>query len=171
MKMVVGLGNPGEKYAKCRHNAGFIILDGIVASKGLSWEKSPKLKSEMCKSGETLFLKPRTFMNNSGEAVAAAKEYFGVDAADILVIHDDVDLAFGQVKRQFGVGHAGHKGVISIIEQLGTKDFGRVRIGIGRPEPESEIPVDDFVLRDFEPEELEEIEKLGVSLSEELYPS
>ncbi|GIW69747.1 MAG: peptidyl-tRNA hydrolase [Patescibacteria group bacterium] len=168
MKIVVGLGNPGEKYAKCRHNTGFIVVDEIVNAKGLSWEKSRKLKSEICKNGDVLFLKPQVFMNNSGEAVAAAKEFFGVNAEDILVIHDDVDLAFGQMKRQFGAGHAGHKGVMDIMEKLGTKDFERVRIGIGRPPAESEIAVENFVLKDFSSEELEKIKKVGTLLSEGL---
>jgi len=92
MKMIVGLGNPDKKYSKTRHNTGFIILDEIVADKGLSWEKSPKLKSDICKTGDFLFVKPATFMNKSGEAVSLVKEYFGVELGDICVVHDDVDL-------------------------------------------------------------------------------
>src|SRR3989304_891380 len=165
MKMIVGLGNPDKKYSKTRHNTGFIILDEIVAAKGLTWETSPKLKSDICKTGETLFVKPATFMNKSGEAVSLVKEYYGVELSDICVVHDEVDLLFGQKKEQTGAGHAGHKGVMSIMDSLGTKDFKRIRIGIGRPSVDSGLPVDDFVLNDFSSEELEEIKKIGIALS------
>ena len=168
MKMIVGLGNPDKKYSKTRHNTGFIILDEILAAKGLSWEGSTKLKSDICKLGEIIFVKPTTFMNKSGEAVSLVKEYFGIDLADICVIHDDVDLQFGQRKEQVGAGHAGHKGVMSIMDSLGTKDFRRIRIGIGRPPTDSNLPVDDFVLNDFSSEELDGIKKMGVPLSENL---
>ena len=161
MKMIVGLGNPDKKYSKTRHNTGFIILDEFIADKGLSWETSPKLKSEICKTGDLLFVKPTTFMNKSGEAVSLVKEYYGVELSDICVVHDDVDLLFGQKKEQVGAGHAGHKGVMSIMDSLGTKDFKRIRIGIGRPSADSGLPVDDFVLNDFSSEELEEIKKIG----------
>ncbi|AHB40441.1 TPA: aminoacyl-tRNA hydrolase [candidate division WWE3 bacterium] len=168
MKMLVGLGNPDKKYSKTRHNTGFIILDEIVSAHGLSWDASPKLKSEICKTGEYILVKPRTFMNNSGEAVSLVKEYFGIDTPDICVIHDDVDLPFGQRKEQVGAGHAGHKGVMSIMDSLGTKDFKRIRVGIGRPRIGSNLPVDDFVLNDFSSEELDGIKKIGVPLSENL---
>ncbi|KKT09892.1 MAG: Peptidyl-tRNA hydrolase [candidate division WWE3 bacterium GW2011_GWB2_43_22] len=147
MKMIVGLGNPDKRYSKTRHNTGFIVLDEIVAAKGLSWEGSPKLKSDICKLGEIIFVKPTTFMNKSGEAVSLVKEYF---------------------KEQVGAGHAGHKGVMSIMDSLGTKDFRRIRIGIGRPPTDSNLPVDDFVLNDFSSEELDGIKKIGIPLSENL---
>lgn len=161
MKMMVGLGNPDKRYSKTRHNTGFIILDEVVVDKGLSWETSPKLKSDICKTGDFLFVKPTTFMNKSGEAVSLVKEYFGIGLGDMCVVHDDVDLLFGQIKEQVGAGHAGHKGVMSIMDSLGSKDFKRIRIGIGRPSAGSGIPVDDFVLNDFSSEELEEIKKIG----------
>ncbi|KKS31097.1 MAG: Peptidyl-tRNA hydrolase [candidate division WWE3 bacterium GW2011_GWA1_42_12] len=164
MKMIVGLGNPDKKYSKTRHNTGFIILDEIVADKGLSWEKSPKLKSDICKTGDFLFVKPATFMNKSGEAVSLVKEYFGVELGDICVVHDDVDLLCGQKKEQVGAGHAGHKGVMSIMDSLGSKDFKRIRIGVGRPFAGSGVPVDDFVLNDFSSEELGEIKKMSLAL-------
>lgn len=168
MKLVVGLGNPGKKYALNRHNTGYMVLDELAKSKDLNWKHNEKLSCDLCKDGEILYIKPTSFMNSSGDVVAGVKNYYDVDVSDICVIHDDVDLPFGTVRTQKGAGHAGHRGVMDIIDKLGTKDFQRIRIGIGRPEENSKLPVDEFVLRDFTEDELTTIKKIGVSLSENL---
>jgi len=155
VRLIVGLGNPGEKYAKCRHNTGFFLIDKFAEGKGLKWENSEKFKALICKSTDLVLVKPQNFMNNSGPVVAQVASFYKIPLDQIYVIHDDVDLAFGEVKQQFGSGAAGHHGVESIILALGSKDFWRIRVGIGRPK--EAIPVEDYVLRDFSEEELAKI--------------
>lgn len=153
MKLVVGLGNPGEKHSKQRHNVGFIVLDQFAKGNELSWESNSKLKSEIIKVKDTVFVKPQTFMNNSGDAVFLVSNFYKISPEDITVVHDDVDLPFGEIKKQFNVGPAGHHGVEDIILKLGTKEFNRIRVGIGRPGNTS-IPVDEYVLMDFNSSEV-----------------
>jgi PTH1 family peptidyl-tRNA hydrolase len=160
MKIIVGLGNPGEKYSFNRHNAGFILVDALAKKLDLEWKFSSKLKADICKKDDLIFLRSREFMNVSGQPVSSALSYYKISAENLLVIHDDVDLPFGEVKKQFASGSAGHKGVESIISNLGTKEFWRVRIGIGRPA--NAQPVEDFVLSDFTGEELQKIEGIDV---------
>ncbi|MBU1133209.1 aminoacyl-tRNA hydrolase, partial [Patescibacteria group bacterium] len=160
MKLIVGLGNPGEKYSKQRHNVGFMILDQFAKEENLSWEDNSKLKSKMVKLKDTVLMKPQTFMNNSGDAVYLVSHFYKISPEDITVIHDDVDLPFGEIKNQFNVGPAGHHGVEDIILKLGTKEFNRIRVGIGRPE-NINIPVDEYVLMNFSDNELLRILELG----------
>ena len=157
MKLIVGLGNPGKEYDKTRHNAGFLFLDFLAESWGFpSFEPSSKWKGSVSagmRDGEKiLLLKPETFMNRSGESVTAILSFFKLAPSDIVVIHDDLDIAASSYKIGTGSGAAGHNGVADLIEKLGTKDFTRVRIGIGRP-PEN-IPADAFVLSPFSDAEL-----------------
>lgn len=153
MKLVVGLGNPGEKYKNQRHNVGFMLLNKFAKEHNLTWETSSRLKSETNRfSKDIMLLKPQTFMNNSGEAVSLACSFYKIEPKDVTVVHDDVDLPLGEYKKQFGAGAAGHHGVEDIILKLGTKEFNRARIGIGRPQNPN-IPVDQFVLQDFSEEE------------------
>lgn len=156
MKLIVGLGNPGEKYSKQRHNVGFMILDQLAKEENLSWEDNSKLKSKMVKLKDTVLMKPQTFMNNSGDAVSLVSNFYKISPEDITVIHDDVDLPFGKYKKQFGAGAAGHHGVEDIILKLGTKEFNRDRIGIDRPSNPN-IPVDEYVLMDFSDKEVDEL--------------
>ena len=158
--MIVGLGNPGEKYKLCRHNVGFMLVDALAKSLGLEWESNSKLKSEICKKDDLVLIKPQEFMNNSGVPVSLVANFYKIDTKDITVIHDDVDLPFAEIKKQIGSGAAGHHGVESIITSLGTKDFWRVRVGIGRPT--SFQPVDEFVLSDFTGEELERVRGMEI---------
>jgi PTH1 family peptidyl-tRNA hydrolase len=133
MKLIIGLGNPGKKYEKTRHNVGFMVLDELAG--GEKWGESKKVKAQYIKmrmgDENVELLKPQTFMNESGRAVAYAANKNGVSPADILVIHDDVDIPLGEIKIQEGRGAAGHNGVKSIIQHLGTKDFTRIRVGVG----------------------------------------
>jgi peptidyl-tRNA hydrolase, PTH1 family len=155
MKLIIGLGNPGKEYEKTRHNVGFILLDKYVDGLGLKWEEHKDLKALICKKGEYLFVKPTTFMNKSGQALTLVANYFKLSNNDIMVIHDEVDLPFGEIKRQLGSGAAGHHGVESIISELGTKEIWRLRFGIGRGK--DGIEMEDYVLQSFTKEELAEV--------------
>jgi len=135
MKIVVGLGNPGEKYAGTRHNAGFMVIDEILKDYIAGPQYSKKFESIVYSlDKERLLVKPQTFMNVSGKSVNRVVNFYKTKPEDLLIVHDDVDLDFGEVKHQFGKGAAGHRGVQSIIDSLGSDQFNRVRIGIGRPD-------------------------------------
>lgn len=161
MKLIVGLGNPGEKYAATRHNAGFMVVDRLAAGAGVAVEKKmfKSLVGYGQINGENVVLaKPHTFMNLSGEAVAALMNWFKLGTADLVIIYDDLDLPLGKVRIRPGGGSGGHKGMQSIIQVLGTKGFPRVRIGIGKPlEPCFEAA--DYVLSNFGPGEIKEVEE------------
>lgn len=156
MKLIVGLGNPGKKYAKTRHNVGFILLDKYVEENDLVWKFEKKFNAEVAKDGETMHVKPQTFVNKSGESVAKLVEYFNLDLKNLVIVHDDVDLELGTVKKQFGRGSAGHKGVQNIMDMLGSGDFWRLRVGVGRPDDPRE-DTDDWVLMNFDVKELDSI--------------
>ena len=136
MKLIIGLGNPGKTYLKTRHNAGFMVLDAVIAGLHLpEWRKAPQdiqaVMTDMMIEGEKIiFAKPQTFMNNAGYAIAALLHYFSLKTADLLVVHDDLDIPLGDIKQQHSRGAAGHNGVASIIEQVGGNDFSRIRVGI-----------------------------------------
>jgi peptidyl-tRNA hydrolase, PTH1 family len=150
MKLIVGLGNPGEKYKNTRHNMGFMKVDDMMADlqDRSQWSFEKKFNAEMVKVKDTIFAKPQTFMNNSGDSVSKLVNFYNINLQDLLVVHDDVDLELGKVKEQFGVGSAGHKGVQSIIDALGSQDFWRMRVGIGRP-ADNKMDLEDWVLGDF----------------------
>jgi PTH1 family peptidyl-tRNA hydrolase len=161
MKLIVGLGNPGDKYSSNRHNVGFMLVDRLAEKLGLKWEDSSKFKAKIAKKDDLILLKPMDFMNNSGEPVSLAMNFYKVSSSDLVVVHDDIDLDFEDVKKQLSSGSAGHKGVESIISNLGTKDFWRIRVGVGRPV--NAQPVESFVLSNFSEEELNVIKKLDIS--------
>jgi len=161
MKIIVGLGNPGENYKKSRHNVGFIKLDQIVNEKNLDWKHDKKFDSDIAKDRETLYVKPLTHMNRSGEAVSKILKFYKLGVEDLTVINDDVDLKFNEIRKQSGRGSAGHKGVQNIIEYLGTNSFKRIRIGLGRPE-NVQIDTNDWVMADFTAEELKKIQNLSL---------
>lgn len=158
MFIIVGLGNPGQQYLDTRHNVGFMALDFFARENNLLFSDS-KWKALAVKGvlwGESVvLLKPETFMNLSGTAVSGAANYYKVSTDNILVMHDDLDMEFGRLKMVSSGGDGGHKGIRSIIEQLGTKDFPRLKIGIGRP-PESVQP-EKYVLARFASHEKEVI--------------
>jgi PTH1 family peptidyl-tRNA hydrolase len=155
LKLIIGLGNPGFKYVSSRHNIGFLTVDNIAHNHNISMT----LKGfDACfgkgKIGDipVLLVKPQTFMNISGISVKKSADYFKIDLADLIVVHDDIDLPFGTIRIKDGGGHAGHKGLISIIEYLGNSEFIRVRIGIGKPPDKS--MVEKFVLETFTDDEM-----------------
>lgn len=162
MRLVVGLGNPGDKYARTRHNVGFILVDELAVTWGLTWECAAKLSaaSARCTEHAVLLLKPQTFMNDSGKAVAKAVAVFGIQPADLLVVHDDVDLAPLRFKVSRNVSSAGHRGVQSIITALGTQDFTRLRVGVGRPKLWHSA--DKYVLQDLPADQLALLKKQGI---------
>jgi len=156
MKIIAGLGNPGEKYQQTRHNVGFILLDQFAKAQDLNWQEDKKFKCLKAESNGIMLVKPVTFMNNSGECIAPLANFYKIPFSEILVIHDDVDLEFGKNKLQIGASSAGHHGVESIIEQLGTNEFWRYRVGVGKS-PNKMIPTDEWVLMNFTSEELQTV--------------
>lgn len=161
MKLIVGLGNHGKEYEKTRHNLGFMVVNRLASSAerlASSWKKEEKFKAEILRVNYKLILaKPLTYMNNSGVAVSLLATFYKIQTTNVWVIHDDVDLPLGLIKIKFGGRSAGHKGVQSIIDVLGTEKFWRFRIGI---KPNSELDAEEFVLKNFTPEEQEEVVKV-----------
>lgn len=136
MHIVVGLGNPGSRYERTRHNVGFDVVDGLAARHGVQL-KDKKFKALLGKGGlgghSTVLAKPQTFMNLSGDSISPMVGFFKVPREQVVVIHDDLDLPFGVVKVKSGGGHGGHNGLRDLVKKLGGPDFARVRVGIGRP--------------------------------------
>jgi PTH1 family peptidyl-tRNA hydrolase len=156
MLLIVGLGNPGKKYAKNRHNVGFMVAERLRSARGLPDFKE-KWNALWTKGDSFALLEPQTFMNLSGDSVQPAAAFLKVEPAAIVVVHDELDLPWKDVRLKVGGGHAGHNGLRSIIGRLGTPEFVRVRVGIGRPPPGWKGDVADFVLHDFDPIEAAEL--------------
>jgi PTH1 family peptidyl-tRNA hydrolase len=156
MLLVVGLGNPGREYASHRHNIGFMALDAL-AERVKTDAFREKFGGEWARAeiaGEpAILLKPMTYMNESGRSVQPAMAFFKIAPADVVVIHDELDIPFGDVRLKQGGGHAGHNGLRSIIECIGGPEFGRLRMGVGRPPPEFRGEVASFVLSSFTTDE------------------
>ena len=159
MILFVGLGNPTPDSKNNRHNIGFKIIDAINQNFGLSKQK-PKFKGLLTmgniENEKVYAIKPLTFMNNSGTCIRELIEYFKIDSSDIIVFHDDLDIEFGKIKAKFGGSDAGHNGIASLDKFIG-KDYSRVRVGIGKPQ---KIKVNDFVLSDFNEEEIIKLDEL-----------
>ena len=152
--LVAGLGNPGREYERTRHNAGWMVMDELARRHGGSFRSkfSGQLSETRLDDLKLALLKPETYMNVSGQSIGAARKFFKVDPADVLIVHDDVDLEPGRLQAKFGGGLAGHNGLRSIAQALGTNDFLRLRIGVGRPGRGDRRSVADYVLGGFEPE-------------------
>lgn len=187
MILIIGLGNPGEKYQNNRHNAGFIVLDKIQKelnfsdfkfdkkfdaeiSEGFISVSSRAERSEVEGSNKILLTKPQTFMNNSGESAQKIMSFYKLVPADIIVVHDDLDIEIGNWKISSEISSAGHRGVQDIMDKLGTQNFKRIRIGV---ETESgrqnrNIPGEDFVLQDFSEEEMEKVKNIIPSVEKEI---
>jgi peptidyl-tRNA hydrolase, PTH1 family len=151
--LVVGLGNPGRDYARNRHNVGWMVVEELARRHSGSWRSkfSGQLAEVRIDGHKVALLKPETYMNESGRSVQAAARFFKVDPDAILVVHDEGDFDLGRLQARRGGGLAGHNGLRSIAQQLGTPDFLRLRIGVGRPERGDPRPLADYVLSDFEP--------------------
>jgi peptidyl-tRNA hydrolase, PTH1 family len=157
--LVVGLGNPGPNYAKTRHNLGFVVADLLAARMGSTFKVHKKSGAEVITgrlAGRSVVLaKPRCYMNESGRQVGPLAKFYSVPPADILVIHDELDLDFGRIRLKFGGGVAGHNGLRSVASAVGTNDFARIRIGIGRPPGRTQGAA--FVLGNFTTTEHREV--------------
>ena len=157
--LVVGLGNPGPVYAKTRHNVGFMVADLLAGRMGSAFKVHKKSGAEVTtgRLGDrsVVLAKPRTYMNESGRQVGPLAKFYSIAPADIVVIHDELDIDFGRIRLKFGGGAAGHNGLRSVGSALGTNDFGRVRIGIGRP-PGRQSGA-SFVLENFNSRERPEL--------------
>jgi len=168
MILLVGLGNPSPDSHDNRHNIGFKIIDAINQKFGLSKQK-PKFKGLLTTgniSNKKIYaIKPLTFMNNSGICIRELIEYFKIDAEDVVVFHDDLDINLGKIKAKFGGSDAGHNGIASIDKFIG-KEYSRVRIGIGNPK--SKVNASDYVLNDFSEDEKEELEKITNNIIDSL---
>jgi len=169
MKLVVGLGNPGLRYEKTRHNVGFMAVDVLGKFLGVKVERKfgLSLTSEAFFEGEKLILaKPQCYMNRSGAAVFELMQYFKLSLGDLIVLHDDMDLELGRLRIRLKGGHGGHRGIGSIISELKTQDFCRIKIGIGRPP--QDVDPSDYVLSSFSIEEWEivrnAVERAGLAV-------
>jgi PTH1 family peptidyl-tRNA hydrolase len=152
--LVAGLGNPGREYAATRHNVGWMVVDELARRSAGSWRsKFSGQLSEIRLDGSRLALvKPETYMNESGKSIAAAARFFKVPVDSVLIVHDDVDLEEGRLQARLGGGLAGHNGLRSIAQALGSQEFLRLRIGVGRPGRGDRRSVADYVLAPFAPE-------------------
>ncbi|MBN9167690.1 MAG: aminoacyl-tRNA hydrolase [Myxococcales bacterium 68-20] len=164
MYLVVGLGNPGKKYEKNRHNVGFMVVERLARSHGLPdfKEKFSAVwtKGELAAGGArhpVALIQPQTFMNLSGDSVQPAAAFLKVDPPKVIVVHDELDLPWQDVRLKVGGGHAGHNGLRSIMQRLGSPEFIRVRVGVGRPPPGFKGDVADYVLADFDAMERAEL--------------
>ena len=168
MLLFVGLGNPSPNSENNRHNIGFKIIDAINQKFGLSKQK-PKFKGLLTTgpiNGRKVYaIKPLTFMNNSGICIRELIEYFKIEAENVIVFHDDLDIDFGKIKTKFGGSSAGHNGIESIDKFIG-KDYSRVRIGIGHPK--TNIQISDHVLQDFDEDEKTGIEKISKNINDSI---
>ena len=153
--LVAGLGNPGREYERTRHNVGWLVVDELARRHGGSFRSkfSGRLGETRVDGLRLALLKPETYMNESGRSIAPAARFFKTPPESVLVVHDDVDLEEGRLQVRLGGGLAGHNGLRSIAQALGTPDFPRVRIGVGRPGRGDPRPLADFLLSDFAPED------------------
>ena len=175
MKLIVGLGNPGRKYAGSRHNIGFMCLNRFARKHGIRFTRrqgKARIGSGEVAGNEVVLARPQTFMNMSGQAVDRLVKKFKVGLEDIIVIYDDLDLPPGTIRIRPGGGSAGHKGIDSIIAYLGSAEFARIRVGIGRPEASegertvSEADIVDYVLSEFTPIEKRTIRRVVPKVSD-----
>jgi peptidyl-tRNA hydrolase, PTH1 family len=153
--LVAGLGNPGREHARDRHNAGWMVVDELARRHGGSFRSkfSGRLAETRLGQSRIALLEPETYMNESGRSIAAAARFLKVAPEDVLVVHDDVDLDVGRLQARLGGGLAGHNGLRSIAQALGTQEFLRVRVGVGRPGRGDRRPVADYVLSPFDVED------------------
>lgn len=158
MKLIVGLGNIGDKYTFTRHNVGFMLADSIAINNNLTFRENSRLKCFMTnlRNGvdDYLIIKPTTFMNLSGEAVRAVMDYYKIPIEDILIVYDDLSLELGKIRFRPNGSDGGHNGIKSVIKHLGTQSVARLKIGIG---PQPNLPSEVFVLQNFSKDELENL--------------
>ena len=167
MKLIIGLGNPGVKYQFSRHNMGFLVIDELASNHHISMNQKgfdAFFGKGRINDTPVFLAKPQTYMNLSGVAVRKLIDYFKADPQEMIVLHDDLDLPFPSIRIKAGGGHAGHKGLISIIHHLGDSEFIRVRLGIGKPLMKS--MTEDYVLKPFAEHELEQLSHTIIAASD-----
>jgi len=178
MKLIVGLGNPGREYEKNRHNIGFMCLNHFARTQGIRFDKKQgkaRIGTGEVTGVKVVLARPQTYMNRSGESVSRLVKRYDIDLDDLLVIHDDLDLPLGKLRLRQGGGSGGHKGIESIISCLGSQDFIRLRVGIGRPmltgggNEISDADIIDYVLSDFSAQERRIVTKVIPRVSEAIY--
>ncbi|MEK7131484.1 MAG: aminoacyl-tRNA hydrolase [Patescibacteria group bacterium] len=172
MKLIIGLGNPEPEYQTTRHNTGFLVIDKLLADCGAETKFDKKNNADIAK-GEinkkrVLLAKPQTHMNNSGVAVRALLDFYKLKPANLIVIHDDKDIALGETRVQTDRGPAGHNGVKSIIEHLGTQNFTRIRVGVAPTDPSKIKDTGNFVLGKFTAEERKKLKKVIENITKEI---
>ena len=165
MILIVGLGNPGEKYKNSRHNLGFMVLDELaremLSLAKTKWQENKKFNSQFIDIGpQAILVKPQTMMNASGFAVAKMANFYHIEPAEIWVVHDDADLPLGRIKIRLGGGSGGHRGIDSIIEQLGTDKFIRFRLGIGKVDIKKDRLLEKYVLENFTSNEVNKVRQM-----------
>ena len=167
MKLIVGLGNPGAQYKNTRHNIGFMAIDNFAKNLSVEWKYSPDWVCYFIKKADYLLIKPKTFMNSSGNAAKAVVNFYKINLKEILVIHDELDLDFGKIRLSFDSTSAGHKGVESVIKRVGSFEFARLRIGIGSPRKTLDeinqptgVDGEKYVLENFSKKEQVELPKI-----------
>ena len=169
MKLIIGLGNPGEKYQYTRHNIGFITINSLAQKYNLQWKKQNKQKAKICQTffeeEKIILAKPQTYMNLSGQAVNLLKTYYKLENKDILIIQDDLDLELGEFFFTPQSGHGGHNGIKSIFEEIKSTKINRLRIGINRPQ-NNKFNIKDWVLSNFNKDELNQITEIQPLLSD-----
>ena len=174
IRMIAGLGNPGEEYAQTRHNAGFKAIDELARQANVTYWKnqagaevaSIKVNDAEAEDGkrEVILVKPQSYMNTSGGPISKLCAQYKVNVEELRVIHDELDIPAGDVRIKVGGGHAGHNGLRSIIDKMGSRDFSRVRVGIGNPP--GRMPVADFVLKQLRSREAEDFDETTVRAAE-----
>lgn len=170
MKCIVGLGNPGEKYQSNRHNAGFMVVDDLAKKLELNFNNNSKFESEIAYNDRVILVKPQTFMNDSGKAVAAVKRFYKIELNDLYIVHDDLDIPLGKYKIQHGKGPQVHNGLLSVEQLLGSDKFWNVRVGVENREVRGNkgIPGTVYSLQDFKDEERGIIGSVIQQISREL---
>lgn len=168
MKLVVGLGNPGNQYNFTRHNFGFLALDFYAKIRGFEWVEHPKFGAIYHKEGDTIFIKPQTFYNDSGMAVRAFKDYYKIKLADILVVCDDFNLDFGATRYRAKGSDGGNNGLKSITQHLGTSEYPRLRLGTSNDEMRQRLGDVDFVLSKFTAEEKARLPEILRAVTEKI---
>jgi len=177
MKLIVGLGNPGRGYANNRHNVGFVCLNHFARTQGIRFDRKQgkaRIGIGEVAGSKVVLARPQTYMNLSGQSVSRLVKKFNINLNDLLVIHDDLDLPVGKIRIRHSISSGGHKGIDSIISSLGSQDFTRLRVGIGRPTNEgfdetSEADIVAYVLSNFTPEEKQIIVQVIPRVSEAIY--
>lgn len=168
MKLVVGLGNPGDRYNFTRHNFGFLALDFYFKKEELTWSDKPRLGALWGRKGDVIFIKPQNYYNESGPVVASYMRYYKIPASDILVICDDFALEFGRIRYRAQGSAGGNNGLKSVISTIGTVEFPRLRLGTGNDAMRHRVGDMDFVLSKFTLEEKEKLPRILVEVAEKI---